>query len=183
MLKIKWIYRATNDELFQRMKEEGLLLKILKNRHNPWIERIISHNKFVVNILEGSLSEKRSIGSPQLQYLKQVARNAGADSYTAVKRMACNNSRWKAANQSKDRRMRRKKKFHFTCRMSSIMPAIVSELIGLRTSGDRYFSTNYCFEPVWPNVVMSRSATSASSNGVHSQNFTCICNKELNNCA
>jgi hypothetical protein len=28
--------------------------------------------------------------------------NTGADSYTAMKRMACNNSRSKAANQSKD---------------------------------------------------------------------------------
>jgi hypothetical protein len=26
----------------------------------------------------------------------------GADSYTGMKRMACNNSRWKVANQSKD---------------------------------------------------------------------------------
>jgi len=42
------------------------------------------------------------VGRPQLQYLKQVAGNTGADSYTAVKGMACNNSRWKAANQSKD---------------------------------------------------------------------------------
>jgi hypothetical protein len=33
--------------------------------------------------------------------LKQVARNIGADSYTAMKRMACNNARWKAANQAK----------------------------------------------------------------------------------
>jgi hypothetical protein len=27
---------------------------------------------------------------------------AAADSYTAMERMACSNSRWKAANQSKD---------------------------------------------------------------------------------
>ena len=33
---------------------------------------------------------------------KTAGRNTGADSYTAMKRMACNNSRWKAANQSKD---------------------------------------------------------------------------------
>ena len=30
MLKIKWIYRITNDEVFQRAKEERLLLKSLK---------------------------------------------------------------------------------------------------------------------------------------------------------
>jgi hypothetical protein len=101
MLKIKWIYRATNDELYQRAKEERLLLKILKNRHHPWIGHIISHNKFVVNILEGTISGKRAIGIPQLQYLKQVARNTGDDSYTAVKRMACNNSRWKLPTNQK----------------------------------------------------------------------------------
>jgi len=42
------------------------------------------------------------MGGPRLQYLKQVARNTGADSHTAMERMACNKSRWKAANQSKD---------------------------------------------------------------------------------
>jgi len=41
------------------------------------------------------------MGRPPLQYLKQVARSIGADSQTAVKRIACNKSRWKAANQSK----------------------------------------------------------------------------------
>jgi hypothetical protein len=30
MLKIKWTDRITNDEVFQRAKEERLLLKILK---------------------------------------------------------------------------------------------------------------------------------------------------------
>jgi len=34
MLKITWTDRITNDEVFQRAKEEKLLLKILKNsRH------------------------------------------------------------------------------------------------------------------------------------------------------
>jgi len=32
MLKIKWTDRITNGEVFQRAKEEGVLLKILKNR-------------------------------------------------------------------------------------------------------------------------------------------------------
>jgi hypothetical protein len=40
--------------------------------------------------------------TPRLQYLKQVTRNTEADSYTAMKRIACNNSRQKAANQTKD---------------------------------------------------------------------------------
>jgi len=52
--------------------------------------------------LEGAISGKKAMGRPGLQYLKQVARNIGADSYTTMKRIACNKSGWKAANQSKD---------------------------------------------------------------------------------
>jgi len=55
-----------------------------------------------VNILEGEIFGKNAVGRPGLQYLKQVARNTAADSYTAVRRMACNKSRWKTVNQSKD---------------------------------------------------------------------------------
>jgi len=40
-------------------KEERLLLKILKNRRHSWIGHTISHNEFVVNILEGAMSGKR----------------------------------------------------------------------------------------------------------------------------
>jgi len=98
----QWKDRITNDEVFQRAKEERLLLKILKNRRHAWIGDIIRHNEFEVNILEGTISGKKAMGKPRLEYLKQVARNSGADSYTAMKRMAFNNSRWKAANQSKD---------------------------------------------------------------------------------
>jgi hypothetical protein len=34
MLKIKWTDRITNDEIFQRAREERLFLKILKNRRH-----------------------------------------------------------------------------------------------------------------------------------------------------
>ena len=50
--------------VFQRAKEERLLLKILKNRHHSWIGHIIRHNDFVVNILEGALSGKKAVGKP-----------------------------------------------------------------------------------------------------------------------
>jgi len=42
------------------------------------------------------------MGRTRLEYTEQVARDTGTESYTAMKRMACNNSRRKAANQSKD---------------------------------------------------------------------------------
>jgi len=49
--------------------------------------------------------EKKAVGRPRLQYLKQVDRNTAADSYTAMDRVACNNCRWRTANQSKDWRV------------------------------------------------------------------------------
>ena len=102
MLKMKWTDRITNVEVFQKVKEEKLFLKILKNRRHSWIGHTIRHNEFVVNILEGAISGKKAVGRPRLQYLKEVARNTEADSYTAMKIMACEKSRWKAADQSKD---------------------------------------------------------------------------------
>jgi len=74
------------------VKEERLLLKILKNRRHSWIGHTVRHNEFVVNILEGAISGKGAVGRPRLQYIKQVARNTAADSHTAMKGMACNNS-------------------------------------------------------------------------------------------
>jgi len=74
----------------------------LKKRRPPWIGHTVSQNEFVVNILEGAISGKKAVGRPRLQYLKKVARNTAADSYIAVERMACNNSRCRTANQSKD---------------------------------------------------------------------------------
>jgi len=59
MLKIKWTARIMNNEIFQRAKEERLLLKILKNRRHSWIGQTIRHNEFVVNILEGAIFGKR----------------------------------------------------------------------------------------------------------------------------
>jgi hypothetical protein len=51
---------------------------------------------------------KKAVGRPRLQYSKQVARTTAADSYTAMNRMACNSSRWKAANRSEDWGTRRR---------------------------------------------------------------------------
>jgi hypothetical protein len=74
-----------NYEVFQRAKEERLLLEILKNRRHSWIGCTVRHNEIVVNILEGAICGKRAVGRPGLRYLKKVARNTAADSCTAMK--------------------------------------------------------------------------------------------------
>jgi Cdc6-like AAA superfamily ATPase len=69
MLIIKWTDRITN-KVFQRMNEEGLLFKILKNRSHSWIGHIIRHNEFVVNILEGAIYGKKGLGKTLTTVLK-----------------------------------------------------------------------------------------------------------------
>jgi hypothetical protein len=88
MLKMKWTDRIMNDDVFQRAKEERLLLRILKNKCHSWLGRTVRRNEFVVNVPEGAIYRKRVVGRPGLQYLKQVARNTETDSYTAIKKMA-----------------------------------------------------------------------------------------------
>jgi hypothetical protein len=58
------IDRITNDEVFQREREERLHLKILKNKHHPWIGHTIRHNEFVVNIFERAISRKKAVERP-----------------------------------------------------------------------------------------------------------------------
>ena len=99
MLKIKWTDGITNDEVFKGRKKKGCFKK--KNRRHSSIGHTIRHNEFVVNVLEGAIFGKKAVGRPRLQHLKQVARSTGAESYTAMKRMACNSCKWKAANRSK----------------------------------------------------------------------------------
>ena len=60
------------------------------------------------HILEGATSKQKAIGRPRLQYLKQVARHKGADSYTAMKIMACNNWRRRRRRRRGGRGGRRK---------------------------------------------------------------------------
>ena len=110
MLKIKWTDRITNVEVFQRVKEGRLLLEILNNRRHSWIGHTIRHNEFVVNILEEAISGKKAMGRPRLQYLKQVARNIGADSYTKMKRTACKQIQMESCQAIKRLKKKNKKK-------------------------------------------------------------------------
>jgi len=63
ILKIKWTDRITNDDVFQRAKEERLLFKTVKNKPHSGI----GHNEFAVNIPEGAISAKKTVGRPRLQ--------------------------------------------------------------------------------------------------------------------
>jgi hypothetical protein len=56
------------------------------------IIKYVKIHKFITSLKE-QYPEKKAVGRPRLQYLKQVDRNKGADSCRAMEIMACNNSR------------------------------------------------------------------------------------------
>jgi len=70
MLKIKWTDRIMNEEVFRKVKEERLFLKMLNNRRHSWIGHIIRHSEFVVNILEGAILGKKGRGKTSTAILK-----------------------------------------------------------------------------------------------------------------
>jgi hypothetical protein len=72
MLRIKWTDRIKNIEVFQRAKEEILLLKTSKNRRHSWIGQIIRHNEFVLNILRRSNIGKQGRGKNSTTVLKAI---------------------------------------------------------------------------------------------------------------
>jgi len=59
ILKINWTDRITDDEVFQRAKEERLLLIILQNRRHSWTGHTIGHNEFVVTSLKEQYPGKK----------------------------------------------------------------------------------------------------------------------------
>jgi hypothetical protein len=52
------------------VKEERLVLKILKNRRHSWIGHTIRHKDFVVCILEKVISGKKGLGKTSTTVLK-----------------------------------------------------------------------------------------------------------------
>lgn len=102
MLRVKWTDRVTNEEVFQRAEEERCLMNILKDRRHSWIGHIIRHNEFTLSILEGIVTGQRGRGRPRLQYLKQITKDLGVQSYIQLKRLALDRKGWRAANQSND---------------------------------------------------------------------------------
>jgi hypothetical protein len=71
--KNKWTDRITGGKVFHRGKEDRLLLRILKSRRHSWIGHTIRHNEFVVNILDGAISGKKSSGKISSTILKAAS--------------------------------------------------------------------------------------------------------------
>jgi hypothetical protein len=64
MLKIKRKVRMANDGSFSKGIRRKIAYKNHKNRRHLWIGHIITHNEFVVNILEGAIAGIKAFDTP-----------------------------------------------------------------------------------------------------------------------
>ena len=64
-IKIKWIDRVSNEEVFTRVEEMRSLLKALKKRRDNLIGHIMRHDGLMETIVEGIVDGKRGKGRPE----------------------------------------------------------------------------------------------------------------------
>jgi len=100
ILKISWIDRISNEEVFRRVGEERSFLKALKIRRAKLIGHSLRHNNLLGRIIEGSIEGKNSRGRPPLEYIGQLVKDLGCVTYYELKRKAEKREEWRiAANQ------------------------------------------------------------------------------------
>jgi hypothetical protein len=58
LLKIKWIDKIRNEEVYRRIDEERTLWNNIEKRRTRWIGHTLRHNGFMKNIIGGKIEGK-----------------------------------------------------------------------------------------------------------------------------
>ena len=98
MLKVSWINKITNKEIFDRVKEQPNLLKQIAQRKSSFfghIARIPDQNLFV-DILEGFINGKRAQGRPRRMWIDDIKEWTNIKEYGQLKKTAQNRERWRS---------------------------------------------------------------------------------------
>jgi len=99
MLKMSWTDMVTNEEVLERMSKRRTLWNSIKNRRNEWVGHVLRYGGLLGLIIEG----KNARGIPRMEYMQQIIKDQGCNSYEETKRKARNREEWIIAiNQSQD---------------------------------------------------------------------------------
>ena len=98
ILKISWINRTTNKEVFDRIKEKPTLLKKIAKRKSSFFGHIVrsSSRNLFVNILEGFIDGKKSKGRPRRMWIDDIKEWANVREYGQLKRKAQCREQWRS---------------------------------------------------------------------------------------
>ena len=98
MLKVSWINKITNKEIFDRVKEKPNLLKQIAQSKSSFfghIARSPDRNLFV-NIMEGFINGKRAQGRRRRMWIDDIKEWTNIKEYGQLKRTAQNRERWRS---------------------------------------------------------------------------------------
>lgn len=95
ILKISWRDHTTNEEVLRRIKEKRSLIATISIRRAKWIGHILRHDGLLKNIIEGMVEGTNSRGRQRKEYLHDIIKDLGCDSYMGLKRTAQDRQDWK----------------------------------------------------------------------------------------
>ena len=85
LLKIKWIDKITNEEVLRRMGGEREIWNCIKRRRVELVGHILRHDSIVRTVIEGYIEGKRNRGRPRLEYMEQIMKDTGCNTYQGLK--------------------------------------------------------------------------------------------------
>ena len=98
ILKVRWIDKITNKEIFDRIKEEPNLLEQIARRKSSFFGHIVrsSNRNLFVNIIEGFINGKRAQGRPRRMWIDDIKEWTNIKEYGQLKRKAQNREQWRS---------------------------------------------------------------------------------------
>lgn len=86
------------------MAEKRSLWSSIKKRRNEWIGHVLRHRILLGLIIECCIEGKNVRGRLRMEYMQQIIKDQGCNSYKEIKRKASNREKWIiiATNQFQD---------------------------------------------------------------------------------
>jgi hypothetical protein len=57
IMKVKWIEHKTNEEVLEKVKEQRMLIKTIRERQKNWVGHVLRSDSLLRNIWEGIMEE------------------------------------------------------------------------------------------------------------------------------
>ena len=98
ILKISWVSKTTNKQVFDRINERPTLLKKIAKRKSSFFGHIVrSQNRnLFVNIMEGFIDGKKSKGRPRRMWIDDIKEWTNIKEYGKLKRKAQCREKWRS---------------------------------------------------------------------------------------
>lgn len=98
MLKISWVDKITNVEVYNRGKTAPCLWSSLKTRRDKFVGHSLRHEGLLNNVIQSDIVGKNRKGRPRLCYSNQITSDVGCKNIREMFQLAQDRDRWRAAS-------------------------------------------------------------------------------------